>query len=216
MSIITKKGDEGFTTLYDGSLVLKSDDLPKTYGLVDELFSFLGIVKFKIKENNKFIKIDGYEILDKILLNEKYKDFLSFFQKEQDLFQKRTSISFYNLITLIQKRLIYLMSEIAVKLDNFEKFCIKNIDDDDITILEIICYSLEKEIGKINSFLIPGENEIESLLNYARTITRKVERQVVEIREKLRKDTKIIKYLNRLSDLLFLMAFYYYKFQNNC
>lgn len=205
MSIITKKGDDGFTQLFDGTVVKKSEDRPETYGIIDELFSFLGIVKDKIRQNNKFLNLKENENLKNIILDESYNEFKSYFLIDEDI----VKISIEDLITLIQKRLMYLMSELAVNKENCDKFCKKRICENDITLLEQISYSIEKETGGINSFIIPGKNEIESHLNYSRTIARKAERKVVSIKDRLNEDSKIIPFLNRLSDLLFLIAFYY-------
>ena len=68
MSIVSKKGDDGWTTLIDGSSVEKSDLQPSGYGTVDELFSFSGVLKSLCKENNIIIQDKGsaVDVLDKI------------------------------------------------------------------------------------------------------------------------------------------------------
>ena len=57
---------------------------------------------------------------------------------------------------------------------------------------------IKKEIGKVEKFLIPGENEIEARVNKCRTDCRETEVRVVA----LKADKKILKYFNRLSYLL--------------
>lgn len=203
MSIITKKGDQGYTRLFDGTKVLKSSIRPETYGTIDELFSFLGIIRFKIKNN----LIDNEKVYIKSDFNNLLKDYPEYIS----IVSEKEIIYFDSLIYLIQKKLITLMSELAVRKENLNKFCKNRISNDDIFAIEIICYEIEKEIGKLNSFIIPGENEIEAYLNYARSLTRKVERLVVRMKKYLSKDSKIVQFLNRLSDLLFLMGIYILK-----
>jgi len=214
MSIITKKGDEGFTTLFDGTKVIKSDEQPRAYGTIDELFSFLGIIKIKLKTNDKNLHLMEIDEINQIISDKNYEDIKSFFRKTESLFNTYMEISFHNIITFIQKRLIVLMGELAVKKENCEKYCKKRISEKDIRLIEIICYTIEKTTEKFNFFIIPGTNEEESFLNYARTITRKAEREVVAIKGRLNEDSKIIPFLNRLSDLLFLISLVYY--ENNC
>jgi len=75
-----------------------------------------------------------------------------------------------------------------------------------IEFLEAKIDEFEKELGPLTNFILPGGNHAASLIHYARTITRRAEIQVVT----LSKDEKIndycIKYLNRLSDLLFVLG----------
>lgn len=195
MSIITKKGDNGYTRLFDGTKVLKSSIRPETYGLVDELFSFLGIVKFKFKNEKKYIRLDAQN---------KLKGFTEYL----DIITNDEILYFDSLINIIQKKLMVVMSELAVKKKNVEKFCKDRVGHIDISAIEIICQELEREIGKLNSFIIPGENDLEAYLNYARALTRKVERKVIKMKKLIRNDSCIIIYLNRLSDLLFLLSLY--------
>jgi cob(I)alamin adenosyltransferase len=61
---------------------------------------------------------------------------------------------------------------------------------------------IEKKLPKLNKFILPGGTEISSWLHILRVICRKVERNVV----KLNNHIIVVKYLNRLSDLLFVMA----------
>ena len=72
---------------------------------------------------------------------------------------------------------------------------------------------LEKAIDKINaklkpltSFILPGGDKISSLYHLARTICRRCEISIVKLSEKIKINTEILKYINRLSDLLFVLA----------
>jgi len=75
-----------------------------------------------------------------------------------------------------------------------------------IEFLESKIDAFEKELEPLANFILPGGNHVASLIHYARTITRRAEIQVVN----LSKDEKIndycLMYLNRLSDLFFVMG----------
>ena len=64
----------------------------------------------------------------------------------------------------------------------------------------------EKELPPITNFILPGGHQIASLIHIARTITRRAETQVVSLDEKEKINEECKKYLNRLSDLLFVIA----------
>lgn len=61
---------------------------------------------------------------------------------------------------------------------------------------------LEKKLPRLNKFILPGGTETSSWFHILRVICRRAERNVV----KFNNNTIIVKYLNRLSDLLFVMA----------
>ena len=61
---------------------------------------------------------------------------------------------------------------------------------------------LEKKLLKLNKFILPGGTEISSWFHILRVICRRAERNVVRFNN----NVIIVKYLNRLSDLLFVMA----------
>lgn len=72
---------------------------------------------------------------------------------------------------------------------------------------------LEKQIDKadktlkpLTNFIYPGGSPVAAKLQYARTLARKAEREVVGLGEKEKVPATILKYLNRLSDYLFTLA----------
>lgn len=62
------------------------------------------------------------------------------------------------------------------------------------------------QMPKLENFILPGGGEVGAMLHLARAVSRRLERRMVELSNKREIDNKIIIYLNRLSDLLFVMA----------
>jgi cob(I)alamin adenosyltransferase len=79
-----------------------------------------------------------------------------------------------------------------------------------ITIFEKEIDHLEKTLPKLTRFILPQGSEQASRIHLARTIIRRAERRVVEFvdskKEKTSEDAVCIQYLNRLSDLFFMLA----------
>ena len=65
-----------------------------------------------------------------------------------------------------------------------------------------------KELKPLNSFILPGGSESSTYLHIARTVTRRAERKVVALSKKEKINPITVIYLNRLSDLLFVLARY--------
>ena len=79
--------------------------------------------------------------------------------------------------------------------------------DVDIERLEHLCDELNEELGPLKDFILPGGGPVGAFLHQARTVCRRAERRVVSL---CRVDDTVgdgcLKYLNRLSDLLFILA----------
>jgi Uncharacterized conserved protein len=107
----------------------------------------------------------------------------------------------------IQKDLIILGAEVATSTAGSGKLK-KRLAKDSVCALEIEIDRLEcKRSVKIRSFCIPGAGAASSALDVARAITRRAERRVVTLVKKgMMKNRNIVIYLNRLSDLLYLLA----------
>lgn len=61
-------------------------------------------------------------------------------------------------------------------------------------------------LPKLSNFILPGGGKAGSFLHLARTVSRRAERRIVKLAEEENVDLEIIIYMNRLSDLLFMMA----------
>jgi cob(I)alamin adenosyltransferase len=72
--------------------------------------------------------------------------------------------------------------------------------------LDMMISELESEMPATSSFAIPGETPTSSKLHISRTVCRRVERRLVSLDLEAEAKTTIIPYINRLSNLLFLLA----------
>lgn len=117
-------------------------------------------------------------------------------------------VSPVKLFDKIQNDLYRMMSIVG-----FEMKCPKNIQpigEEDVEFLENEIAKYEQAVGNLNKFVRPGSSEISARLHIARTVCRRVERRAVGMMNGILDEAQvageILKYLNRLSDLLFVMA----------
>ena len=80
------------------------------------------------------------------------------------------------------------------------------INADQVTWLEAEIDRLNEELEPLASFILPGGAPVAATLHLARTVTRRAERLVIELAARERVNPEALKYLNRLSDVLFVMA----------
>ncbi|SHJ73049.1 ATP:cob(I)alamin adenosyltransferase [Geosporobacter subterraneus DSM 17957] len=105
----------------------------------------------------------------------------------------------------IQKRLFVLGAELAS--DPKGRSSLKDrVSPEDIRYLEEIIDRYTEINGPLKEFLIPGKTTASSLLHVARTIIRRAERQTVSLNRSEPVRQEILKYMNRLSDTLFMLA----------
>jgi cob(I)alamin adenosyltransferase len=84
-----------------------------------------------------------------------------------------------------------------------------------VTEMEARIDAMEKELPELNNFIIPGGSKSGAFIHIVRSVCRRVERQTVALNQKQTVDPMIIKYLNRLSDLFFMLARFINKHANN-
>jgi cob(I)alamin adenosyltransferase len=80
------------------------------------------------------------------------------------------------------------------------------IDDERIAQLEHAIDDGEAELEPLRSFILPGGTPKSAALHVARTVCRRAERRVVHLARELPLPPLVVVYLNRLSDLLFVLA----------
>ena len=164
MKIYTKTGDKGLTSLIGGTRVPKHHIRIESYGTVDELNSYIGLIACQ--------EIDAH-----------YKDVL----KE------------------IQDRLFTIGASLAADPEK-SKMKIPDLLEEDITFLEEKIDEMNDALPALNHFVLPGGNTAVSYCHLARCVCRRAERLAVALDESSFVDSKVIVYLNRLSDYLFVLG----------
>jgi cob(I)alamin adenosyltransferase len=87
-----------------------------------------------------------------------------------------------------------------------EQLAKARVDDDRIAQLERAIDDGEQELEPLKAFIIPGGTPKAAALHVARTVCRRAERRVVHLRRDNEIPQLVVIYLNRLSDLLFVLA----------
>ncbi|MES2864370.1 MAG: cob(I)yrinic acid a,c-diamide adenosyltransferase [Bacteroidota bacterium] len=171
MKVYTKTGDKGTTALFGGTRVPKDHIRIESYGTVDELNSYIGLIR-----DQDF--------------NQHYKDIL----------------------IEIQDRLFTVGAILATPpekevLKNGEKR-LQNLGilESDIELLEKEIDTMEEELPQMTHFVLPGGHTTVSYCHVARCVCRRAERLAVHLSHNEPVADIAIKYLNRLSDYLFVLA----------
>jgi len=104
----------------------------------------------------------------------------------------------------IQRDLYHLMAEVAAPEENAEKF--RTISEQHITWLENQTEAFAAGFSLPNEFIVPGDTSSGAALDLARTVTRRAERRLAQLLERGDiQNGEILRYLNRLSSLLFVL-----------
>ena len=113
------------------------------------------------------------------------------------------------LLREIQDRLFTIGSSLACDPKKEIAMQIPDLHESDIQLLEKEIDSMNGELPEMKSFILPGGSNTVSIAHICRTICRRAERIIVELNgsEPLNQPL-IVKYLNRLSDFLFVLARY--------
>lgn len=82
----------------------------------------------------------------------------------------------------------------------------KIITQEDIDRLEKLCDSYQEEIPPLRDFILAGGTETASYMHMARSVARRAEREIVKLDKKEELREPVLAYINRLSDLFFLMG----------
>lgn len=104
----------------------------------------------------------------------------------------------------VQHQLFNIGSLLASDGDN--KMNLPTVTEDEISFLEEEMDRMDAELPELRNFILPGGNTTASFCHLARCVCRRAERRVVSLAELLPVDERIVRYLNRLSDYLFVLA----------
>ena len=83
----------------------------------------------------------------------------------------------------------------------------------DIKRLERMIDGCQKDLTPLKEFILPGGGKVAALLHHARTVCRRAERECVRLSREEPSDPVLVKFLNRLSDALFVLARWVVKVQ---
>ena len=164
MKVYTKTGDDGTTGLFGGARVPKHHIRIESYGTVDELNSYVGLVRHR--------EID---------------------RKAQEILAE------------VQDRLFTVGSILA---SDPSKANLKtpDLNEGDTELLEKEMDRMNEELPEMRFFVLPGGNDTVGFCHVARCVCRRAERLVTLLNEKETIEPLVGKYLNRLSDYLFVLS----------
>jgi cob(I)alamin adenosyltransferase len=112
------------------------------------------------------------------------------------------------IIYRVQNELYLLMGELATTPENYEKMGLR-MTAEHVQWLEQTEELLKQEVEIPNKFIIPGDTVDGAALDLARTIIRRAERMAVKLlHDSVIQNGEVVRYLNRLSDLVFILARY--------
>lgn len=110
-----------------------------------------------------------------------------------------------NILFEIQNNLFVIASELASENEKAHSFALA-FDEKESLVLEAEIDNMEKELEPLKSFILPGGHQVVSFCHIARTVCRRAEREIISLSQEAHVKDGIIKYINRLSDFLFVLA----------
>ena len=110
-----------------------------------------------------------------------------------------------DLLKEIQDRLFTIGSHLASEPDQ-KKRILPDLHDEDITLLEKEMDLIEANVPPLRAFILPGGHASVSFGHIARTVCRRAERAVIHLQQGEEVEPTVIRYLNRLSDYLFMLC----------
>jgi cob(I)alamin adenosyltransferase len=169
MSIATRTGDQGSTSMMFNRRVPKCHPRVEAFGCVDELNSALGLAR--AATSHEFIRAN---------------------------------------LLAIQKQLVTVMGELATAVEDLPRYVMEGYpltEPEMAAKLDALVAEIESQHLTFRGWAMPGETPASAALDLARTVCRRAERRVCELHEnKQLRNQEIIVHLNRLADVLWLMA----------
>jgi cob(I)alamin adenosyltransferase len=109
-------------------------------------------------------------------------------------------------LSAIQSDLFTLGAELGCVPGKEDRLGLSLIGAGDAHRLELLIDEIEKRLAPLKTFVLPGGSQAASFLHQARTVCRRAERRVIASGKQTPIRPEIVVYLNRLSDLLFVLA----------
>jgi cob(I)alamin adenosyltransferase len=105
----------------------------------------------------------------------------------------------------LQNELFDLGSELATPPESFYEGMYR-VGEAEVKALERLIDECQKDLQPLNSFILPGGGKVGAFLHQARTVCRRAEREVLRLSREEEAGQWPLKYINRLSDLLFVLS----------
>jgi cob(I)alamin adenosyltransferase len=105
----------------------------------------------------------------------------------------------------LQDELFDLGSELATPPEFFQEGMYR-VGEDEIVRLEKLIDKCQEGLEPLNSFILPGGGRIGAYLHQCRTVCRRAEREILRLSREEQVNPNAIKYVNRLSDLFFVLS----------
>lgn len=167
MSIVTKHGDTGETSLLYGGRIPKDDLHTEAYGALDEAISALGLAR------------------------------------------SQAAPQLAAALLVLQRELFTVGAELATDPAKRDKLLqhFTTVDDAMVERLDTAVAELETDVELPDGFVIPGGTPVAAAIDLGRTFIRRAERRAVSLQRAQRlANPLVLKYLNRCSDYLFMLA----------
>jgi cob(I)alamin adenosyltransferase len=174
--VYTRLGDQGETALVGGRRVAKDSPRIVAYGTVDELNAVVGLVRVF---NAEGLRTRGRTRARHVWLDATLRK--------------------------IQNQLFDLGSELATPPDAVYEGMFR-IGAAEVTELEHLMDDCQKSLAPLKSFILPGGGRVHGFLHQARTVCRRAEREVLALSRVDPISEWPLRYLNRLSDLFFVLG----------
>jgi cob(I)alamin adenosyltransferase len=179
-AVATGRGDDGSTgLLYGGERISKDDARTEAYGTIDEAVAALGLARARLG------------------LKEEYGVLSPGLRPLRDL------------VLRFQRELFVAAAELATNPTAWDRLedGVTRVSADMVRGVDDVLSELESRIVMPKEFVVPGETPTSAALELARTILRRAERRAVSLgRDGLLPGPHLLPYLNRLADLLWVLA----------
>ncbi len=179
-AVATKRGDDGTTgLLFGGDRIFKDDPRTEAFGAVDEAIAALGLARAELGQKAQYGTVPP--TLDRLP----------------------------GLILRLQRELFVVGAELATAPNAADR---QKPGETRITAamvegLDAVLAETEARVDLPREFVVPGETRLSAHLEMARTIVRRAERRAVALRRaEPVGDDRLLAYLNRLADLLWILA----------
>lgn len=189
--LYTKTGDDGSTGLYSGTRVGKEHPRIEAYGTVDELNACVGWARAAMKERSA---------------SNGSKDPHPGGRSVADADAREGFEVIERILGALQDRLFELGADLATPSGSKLESRVSRMSDADVLESERWIDEADAENEALRTFVLPGGCELACRLHVARTVSRRAERAMVALSRSEPVGDAAIKFINRVSDLLFALA----------